>query len=42
MFGIYEGVVGCIAFGRNLCGIENIVDDLNMVMASVSFKYCEI
>ena len=25
-------VVRCIAFGRNRCGIYNMVDDLNMVM----------
>ena len=25
---------GCIAFARNQCGIENIVDYLNVIMAS--------
>ena len=34
---IDAGVVGCIAFGQNWCGMENMVDYFNMVMCLIFY-----
>ena len=36
---IDSGVVGCIAFDRNRCGIENMVDDLKAVMTWIIYSH---